>query len=178
MLLEQLFSGKIRLKLMMRLFLNPNMRVFLRGLEREFDVSSNTVRLELAKLQEMKLIQEYDNEENAKVKEYGVNRHHPMFASLRNIILQYAGLDQIVEHILEKLGDVTQVFLTGELAEGKNSHFIDLILVGDVDKHYLVRLIEKVEGLIGKKIRIAVFATNEFTRDKLDGVGTVMELYG
>jgi predicted nucleotidyltransferase len=178
MLLEQLFTGKIRLKLMMRLFLNPSMRVFLRGLEREFDVSSNTVRLELGKLQEMKLIQEYENGENSKVKEYGVNVEHPMYSSLRNIILQYAGLDQIVEQILEKLGDVTRVYLTGELAEGKNSHFVDLILVGEVDKAYMIKLIEKVERLIGKKIRIAVFANNEFTKDKLDGVGTVMELYG
>jgi hypothetical protein len=87
-------------------------------------------------------------------------------------------LDQIVEQISEKLGEVSQVFLTGELAEGKNSLFIDLILVGVVDKTYMIRLIEKVERLIGKKIRIAVFTPQEFSKDKLDGVGTVMELYG
>jgi hypothetical protein len=126
----------------------------------------------------MKLVQEYDNEENAKIKEYGVNREHPMLSPLRHIILQYAGLDQIVDHILEKLGDVTQILLTGELDEVKNSHFVDLILVGEVGKVYMVRLIEKVEELIGKKIRMAVFDSQEFSRDKLDGVGTVMELYG
>jgi hypothetical protein len=42
----------------------------------------------------------------------------------------------------------------------------------------MIKLIEKVERLIGKKIRIAVFAPKEFHRNKLDGVGTVMELYG
>jgi hypothetical protein len=46
-----------------------------------------------------------------------------------------------------------------KLAGGKNSHFVDLILVGDVDKLYMIRMIEKVEELIGKKIRIAVFYT-------------------
>jgi hypothetical protein len=42
----------------------------------------------------------------------------------------------------------------------------------------MIKLIEKVEELIDKKIRIAVFAPQEFSKDKLDGVGTVMELYG
>lgn len=178
MIFEQLFAGKIRLKLLTRLLLNPNTRVFLRGLEREFEVSSNTVRLELSKLQEMHLIQEYENEDNARVKEYGVNQQHPMFSSLRNVILQYTGIDQIVEHILDKLGNVEKVFLTGELAEGKNSHFVDLIIVGAIDKVYMVRLIEKVEDLVNKKIRIATFLPEEFQKNHLKGVGTVMELYG
>ena len=178
MILEQLFTGKIRLKLLTRLFLNPNTRVFLRGLEREFEVSSNTVRLELAKLTEMHLIKEYINEENTKVKEYGVNREHPMFVSLRNIILQHLGIDQIMEHILNKLGDVSQVYLTGDLAEGKNSQYIDLILVGEIDRVYMFQLIEKVEQLIKKKIRIALFSMDEFKREHLEGVGVVLKMYG
>ena len=178
MILEQLFTGKIRLKLLTRLFLNPNTRVFLRGLEREFDVSSNTVRLELAKLTEMHLIREYINEENTKVKEYGVNKEHPMFVSLRNVILQYIGIDQIMEYILNKLGEVSQVYLTGDLAEGKNSHYIDLILVGEVDRTYMFQLIEKVEQLIKKKVRIALFGMDEFKKEHLEGVGVVLKMYG
>jgi hypothetical protein len=122
LILEQLFTGKIRLKLLTRLFLNPNTRVFLRGLEREFDVSSNTVRLELSKLTEMHAIKEYINEENTNVKEYGFNKEHPMFVSLRNFMLQYIGIVQFIENIPNKLGDVSMVYLTGDLAEVKNSH--------------------------------------------------------
>jgi hypothetical protein len=69
LILEQLFTSKIRLKLLNWLFLNSNTRVFLRGLEREFDVSSNTVRLELAKLTVLHLIKE-----NTMVKEYSINK--------------------------------------------------------------------------------------------------------
>ena len=178
MILEQLFTGKIRLKLLTRLFLNPNTLVFFRGLEREFDVNSNTVSLELAKLTEIHLVKKYTNEENTKVKEYGVNKENPMFVSLRNVILQYIGIDQIMEHILNKLGDVSQVYLTGVLAEGKNSHYIDLILVGEVDRTYMFQLIEKVEQLIKKKIRIALFRMDEFKKEYLEGVGVVLKMYG
>jgi hypothetical protein len=178
MILDHLFSGKIRLKLLMRLFINPDVRVFLRGLEREFDVSSNTVRIEINKLQEMNLIQEYKNNQNTKVKEYGANQDHPMFIPLRNILIQYAGLDGIVDHIFEKLGKVEYVFLTGDLAEGKNSNFIDLIAVGHLNKIYLINLIDKVESLTGKKVRIATFKHGEFSPANLEGVGPVMQLFG
>lgn len=47
--------------------------------------------------------------------------------------------------------NLDQVFLTGELAEGKNSPFVDLVVVGIVDRQYLYQLIEKVEPLIQKR---------------------------
>ena len=55
MVLDQLFSGKIRVALLTKLLLNPVSKVYLRGLERDLGVSSNTVRLELNKLQKTAL---------------------------------------------------------------------------------------------------------------------------
>jgi hypothetical protein len=60
-----------------------------------------------------------------------------MFVTLPNVILQNIGIEQIMENILDKLGDVSRVYLTGDLAEEKNSHYIDLILVGEVDRTYM-----------------------------------------
>ena len=88
--------------------------------------------------------------------------------------LQY--LDQIIENVLDKLGNVDEVYLTGNLALGKNSSFIDLILVGDIDKAYLYNLIEKSEILIGKKIRVGLYFPQEFTENKLKDVGVFMKL--
>jgi hypothetical protein len=52
---------------------------------------------------------------------------------------------------LDKLENVDEVYLTGDLALGKNNPFMDLVIVGDVDKSYLYQLIEKAETLIDKK---------------------------
>jgi cell division protein FtsL len=176
LVLDQLFSGKIRVALLTKLLLNPVSKVYLRGLERDLGVSSNTVRLELNKLQEMHLIQVQAEEANAKVKHYMVNQAHPMFQTLRGIILQFVGLDQIIDQIIKKLGNVDQVYLTGELAEGKNSPFVDLVLVGNVDRLYLYQLIEKVEPLIQKKVRVGVFAKGEFSEGMLVGGGKWMKM--
>jgi DNA-binding HxlR family transcriptional regulator len=178
MILDKIFTGKIRVQLLTKLLLNPAGTVYLRGLERDLGVSSNTVRLELNKLSDMQLIQEQADDENTKTKYYSVNTKHPMFKSLRGVIMQYVGLDQIIENVLDKLGNVDEVYLTGDLALGKNNPFVDLVIVGDVDKSYLYQLIEKAESLIDKKIRVALYQPLEFTEKMLKDVGVFMKLMG
>lgn len=182
MILDKLFTGKIRVQLLTKLLLNPTNPVYLRGLERDLGVSSNTVRLELNKLSELQLIQEHTDilniKNSTKTKNYTVNTKHPMFKSLRGLIMQYIGLDQIIENVLEKLGNIDVVYLTGELAQGINSPFVDLIVVGDIDKNYLYQLIEKAEPLIDKKIRVGLYQPDEFTEKKLKDVGVFMKLMG
>lgn len=170
MLIEQLFKGKIRVKLLTRLLLNPNVKVYLRGLEKDLGVSSNTVRLELNKLSEMHLIQVDQTNSSGSRKQYRINTSHPLFNSLRNIIMNYVGIEQIIEQIVQKLGSLDHVYITGELAAGKTSGFIDLVIVGDVDREYLYRLVEKAEKMIQQKIRVALFLPNEFSVDKLSGL--------
>lgn len=182
MILDKLFTGKIRVQLLTKLLLNPTNTVYLRGLERDLGVSSNTVRLELNKLSELQLIQEHTDilsiKNSTKTKNYTVNTKHPMFKSLRGLIMQYVGLDQIIENVLEKLGNIDEVYLTGELAQGINSPFVDLVVVGDIDKNYLYQLIEKAELLIDKKIRVGLYQPDEFTEKKLKDVGVFMKLMG
>jgi hypothetical protein len=92
--------------------------------------------------------------------------------------MQFVGLDQIVDQIIKKLGNLDQVYLTGDLAEGKNSPFVDLIIVGEVDKPYLYQLIEKAEPLVQKKIRVGVYKDKEFKANILESVGVFMKLVG
>jgi DNA-binding HxlR family transcriptional regulator len=178
LVLDNIFSGKIRIALLTKLLLNPASKVYLRGLERDLGVSSNTVRLELNKLQEMHLIEAQDDSENTKVKNYVVNQGHPMFKTLRGIIMQFVGLDQIVDQIIKKLGNLNQVYLTGDLAKGKNSPFVDLVIVGNVDKAYMYQLIEKVEPLISKKIRVGLFKPTDFSEDLMVGIEHKLALIG
>ncbi len=166
-LIDQLFSGKIRLKLLARLLLNPSNQVYLRQLERDLQVSSNTVRLELNKLSEMRLINVVENEES-KIKKYIANTVHPLYSNLRSIILKYVGVDQLVEEIFYKLGEIDEVFLTGEFANGVETPFIDLVLVGNIDRDYLNKLVERAEKLLNKKIRMAIYSKNEFTPSLLE----------
>jgi len=124
----------------------------------------------------MQLIEEMDEPGNAKVRMFSANTGHPLYRALRGIILQHVGLDQIIDKVLNQLGNVEQVYLTGDLALGRNSPFIDLIMVGEVDRAYLFRLTERVEKLIDKKIRIGLYKPGELAPGLLQEVGVYMNL--
>ncbi len=85
------------MQLLTKLLLNPASTLYLRGLERDLGVSSNTLRLELNKLSDMQLIQEQTDDESTKTKHYAVNTKHPMFKSLRGVIMQYVGLNKLLK---------------------------------------------------------------------------------
>jgi predicted nucleotidyltransferase len=63
--------------------------------------------------------------------------------------------------IISGLGMLKKVYLVGDFAKGKNSNIIDLLLVGDINKEYLTRLIEKVEKMISRKVRYLIFGEDE-----------------
>jgi hypothetical protein len=101
-------------------------------------------------------------------KMYRVNIKYPMFAELQRIAFKHFGIDQIVEKVVQKLGNVNAVFLTGDLARGLDVPVIDITLIGaDIDAAYLAELVQKAEKLIGRRIRTLVYNSNdEFTLEE------------
>jgi predicted nucleotidyltransferase len=159
-MLDTLITSKTRIKLLLKFFLNSSSRAYLRSLENEFGESTNAIRLELNKFEKAGLLSsEFDG--NKKV--FKANKKHPLFSDIHNILLKYIGFDQILERVVNKLGNVREVYVTGKFARGQDSSIIDLLFVGDdMNKEYLLGLIDKTEQLIDRKIRYVVFGTEEF----------------
>ena len=162
-MIEALISSKTRIKLLLKFFLNSGTRAYLRNLEVEFGESTNGIRLELNRLEEAGML---SSALDGNKKVFRANTKHPLFGEIHQIVMKYVGLDQVIESVVEKLGEVERVYLTGEFAQGRNSQIIDLIFIGNLDKNYLIELIEKVEKLIGRKIRFLVFTEAEVEDSK------------
>lgn len=152
---------------MLKFFLNPGNSAYLRGLENEFGESSNAIRLELNRLEEANMIKA---EISGNKKVFSVNQEHPLYNEINSIVRKYFGLDVVIEWIAKRLGDLRAVYLTGEIAEGKDSNLIDLVLIGSIDQSYLLTLIEKAERLIHRKIRYLVYTEAEFGNMKNGGM--------
>lgn len=158
-MLDTLITSKTRIKLLLKFFLNSNARAYLRNLESEFGESTNAIRLELNKFEKAGLLTS-EVEGNKKV--FRANTSHPLFSDIHNILLKYIGFDQIVDRVINKLGNVEKVYVTGEFAKGIDTPIIDLVFVGDdINKEYLMRLAEKTENMIQRKIRYVVFNEKE-----------------
>jgi hypothetical protein len=158
-LLSGLISSKTRVKLLMRFFLNPQTRSYLRELAKEFDVSTNAVREELNQLTNTHLLRA---EKNGRQVYYSANSDHTLFPELRSMVLKVMGVDQVIDSIITRIGNIKRAYLLDDYAAGKDTGIIDLLLIGDIDRYHLNDLVGKTEKYIKRKIRVLVLTENEF----------------
>ena len=158
-LLSGIISSKTRIKLLMRFFFNPKTRSYLRELAKDFNVSSNAVREELNQLKKTNLLK---SEKNGRQVFYRANTDHSLFPELKSMVSKVMGIDQVIDGIVSRLGDVECAYLIDDYAEGKDSGIIDILLVGNVDRYHLSDLSRKTERYINRKIRSLVISKDEF----------------
>lgn len=165
---SSLITSKTRVKILMRLFLNPREQAHLRKLSDEFDISPSLVREELQQLSKAGLI---EGKRKGKQVNYQANTKHALFPELHSMVKKALGMDSVLESIIKRLGDLEQAILIDDYAEGKDTGLIDLVLVGDIDHTNLTDLVAKTERYIGRKIRTLVFTPSDFKQNQriLDG---------
>ncbi len=158
-MIEAIISSKTRIKLLLKFFLNSKTTAYLRGLESEFGESTNAIRIELNRLEEAGML---SSRLDGNKKMFQANTKHPLFGEIHNILLKHVGFDRIIEDVIERLGKVEMVFVLGDFSKGLNSQIVDLMIIGDIQKEYLIQLIDKAERLIRRKIRYIIYSEEEF----------------
>ena len=161
--MDDLFNGliasKTRIKLLVRLFFNPESKSYLRELAKEFKVSTNSVREELNQLSKTKFL---TSRKDGRQVYYMANQRHPLFPELRSMVNKVMGLDQVIDGIVNRLGDLELAFLIDDYAEGKDTGIVDLLLVGKINEYHLNDLSRKTERYIKRKIRSLVLTRDEY----------------
>ena len=160
-LLDSLITSKTRIKLLLKFFLNPGTRAYLRGLATEFGESTNAIRVELNRLTDAKLLKSVHA---GRTVQYRANKQHSLFKDLQSVVKKFVGLDKVAEELAAKLGDVQAAYVIGDYAKGNDSGLIDLLLIGQVDDEKLKEVTEKTEGLIDRKIRTLVLAPTDLEK--------------
>ena len=164
-MLGELITSKTRLRLLIKFFVSQANRGYLNGLATEMGESTNAIRKELNHLHDAGYLQK--EKSNNKI-QYKANTKHPMFSVLQKVILKHLGLEDAVEIVLERMGDVQQIILIGDYAKGIDSGKIDMIIVGqDLNTSYVQNLEEKLENLISRKIAFFLSANHRLNADEL-----------
>ena len=149
-MLNSLITSKTRLRMLIKFFINAANNGYLNGLANEFNESTNSIRKELNNLSSAGYLKKSKN--NNKVI-YNANTAHPMFGVLQKIVRQHLGLEEIVETVIERIGDVDQIALTGEYAKGIDSGNIEIIINGSkVNNDYLENIKPKIKKKIGRDV--------------------------
>ena len=164
-MLGELITSKTRLRLLIKFFVSQANRGYLNGLATEMGESTNAIRKELNHLHDAGYLQK--EKSNNKI-QYKANTKHPMFSVLQKVILKHLGLEDAVEIVLERMGDVEQIILIGNYAKGIDSGKIEIIIVGkDLNTSYVQNLEEKIEKLISRKVAFFLSANHSLSEDEL-----------
>jgi len=163
--LGELITSKTRLRLLIKFFVSQANRGYLNGLATEMGESTNAIRKELNHLHDAGYLQK--EKSNNKI-QYKANTKHPMFSVLQKVILKHLGLEDAVEIVLERMGDVEQIILIGDYAKGIDSGKIEIIIVGkDLNTSYVQNLEEKIEKLISRKVTFFLSASHSLNEEEL-----------
>lgn len=151
----------MRVRILMRLFQNPEQQAYLRELAQEFDASPSQVSDELRRLHDAGLLHQ---RKDGRQVFYSANTGHALFPELQSIVRKALGMDRILDSIVERLGNLERALLLDDYARGKDTGIIDLVLVGDVNRANLDDIVAKTERYIGRRIRTLVLGSDEYTR--------------
>ncbi len=151
----------MRVQILMRLFLSPANRAYLREMANEFGASPGQLREELGQLADAEIVR---SEKVGRQVYYRANEEHALFPELSSMVRKALGMDYILESIIRRLGKLERAALIDDYAEGRDTGIIDLALLGDINHVNLTDLTRKAEKYLGRKIRTLVYESNDRKR--------------
>lgn len=141
-------------------FLNQENVSYLRELAHVLNESTNSIRQELTKLEDLHLLTSFRSRNK---KFYQVNVSHAFFLDIRNILLKEIGFDSIKVLLFRDVFGLSEIYVIGSYAQGINSNIIDLMLIGQqLDNRQISIILEEIEAVVKKKIRFICMENNEF----------------
>jgi len=158
-MLAQLFTSKTRIKLLLKLFLNPEVSCYLRELASEFALSPTAIKEELDSLSSAGYL---TRKQNGRSVYFRANTKHPFFPEIHSIVKKTLGIDKLLDDVVASLGQVEAVYILDDYAQGKDTGIIDLLVVGEVNRARLEELTVITERKINRKIRTLALSSREF----------------
>ena len=161
-MLNKLITSKTRLRLLIKFFISQANRGYLNGLANEMGESTNSIRKELNHLFEAGYIEKIKKENKI---EYKVNSKHPLYETLKKVVYKHLGLEDIVETVIDRMGNVEEIILIEDYARGYDSGNIEVVLIGEsLNFNYINQLENKIENLINRKVTF--YLASKFSSEK------------
>jgi predicted nucleotidyltransferase len=160
-MLTRLFSSKVRVKLLELFLLHPDEEWFVREITRKTGGNINSVRRELANLEDLGLL---ESRMRGNQKYYCVKTDFFLFEELARIMVKTRGIGDVLREHLKGVPGIARMFLFGSFAGGTfgPGSDIDLFVVGEVDETMLIDAISAAEGRLGREVNYVLFTPEEF----------------
>ena len=164
-MIDAIIKSQTRRKLLIKFFINIANTGYLNQLAEEFSESTNSVRKELNNLASANYLTKTTSKNKVI---YRANTKHPLFLEIQNIVKKYLGIEKLIEAVIEKMGEIDQIYLLGDYAMGVDSDQIDILITGKrLNLDYIVDLETKINKILNKKVVIITSFSSEIRIEKL-----------
>lgn len=160
-MLEQLFSSKVRAKVLTALFRSPGIHYNAYEIAQLLGENYSAVYRELARLEKAGLL---ESEQIGRIRSYQVNPDHPITPELRSIVLKTDGAGDLIRQALVGSPHIVAAFIFGSYASGKADKLsdLDLMIIGEVDLEPFSSLIANLESDLRRPVNYVIYTPTEW----------------
>jgi predicted nucleotidyltransferase len=160
-MLDIITKSKVRQKILLIFFYNPNKAYYINEVAKLIDTSSGTAQRELEKLASAGILKK---EKKANLTYFQINSEHTLYSDIKNIIEKTIGLAGILKKELSGKKWIKFAFLFGSFVKGDfgPASDIDLYVIGDIREDELYRAVKKAEEKIMRDINYHISGEEEF----------------
>lgn len=161
MVLQALFSSRVRVRLLATFLLNPGAHFHASALSRSIQAHYSAIWKELLNLELAGVLL---SEPAANTKVYFLNPKLPILPELRSIVLKTIGAGDQIRNALSDLGAINAAFIYGSFAAGDmdEQSDLDLMLIGQVDLRRLAPVIARLEKDLGRAVNYVAYTPDEW----------------
>jgi len=142
--------------LLLKFFSRPGVRAHLRGLAEELCESTNSVRLELNKLEQVGLLKK--EAEGQKIV-YFVDVQNTFHTELVKLVSKYLGFDQMIVDLSSMSSEIEKIYVVGDYARGIDGGLIQVVIVGNIHADEIYPKLKTIETRVGRKIELILLKT-------------------
>ncbi len=158
--LFEIVGSRIRAALFKLLFVDPEVELHAREIQRRTGFNDRAIRQELEKLCSLELV---TSRRDGNRLYFRARRDHPLFAEIRGLAVKTSG---IVELLRARLQDdaIQAAFLFGSVAQGaeRAASDIDLMIIGELGLRGVSRMLSGAQEELGRAINPHVLTPEEF----------------
>jgi len=84
----------------------------------------------------------------------------------------------MLQNLLEKFDGISQAFIYGSFAKGKEKEDsdIDLLIIGEVNEDKLIEVISKLEKKLQREINYSIYRKGDFNKKKKEGNSFILDI--
>jgi len=168
-------KSNLRRKIITLFYTNPEEKYYVRQLERLTGFPASNISSDLRRLNKDHL---FNTEKVGNVLLYQINKEHPLYPELKNIIYKTTGLNEAIRDNLNSISNINVAVIYGSVAKEKEraGSDIDLLIIGTPDEDRLYNVISEIESHLNREVNFITYSPREWNKQVKDKNSFIMDI--